>query len=87
MLCVQEGQEKTRFQLLSHFITRCLHVSRNSSDALDGVAIMNLIIAILENMRGRIDQDLASILGVITAELVWVNEKEKGYRNYRSMVL
>lgn len=48
---------------------------------------MNLIIALLENMRGRIDQDLASIIGVITSELVWVNGKEKGFRNYRSMVL
>lgn len=88
MLAVQEGQGgKTRLELLSHFITRCLAVSHNSSDGLDGVAIMNLLIAILENMQGRVDQNLAGIVSVITAELHWVNSKEKGYKNYRLMVL
>lgn len=87
MLAVQEGQAKTRLELLSHFITRCLAVSHNSSDGLDGVAIMNLLIAILENMQGRVDQDLGAIIGVITSELNWVNSKEKGYRNYKLMVL
>jgi hypothetical protein len=87
MLKIQEGQGKTRLELLSHFITRCLAVSHNSSDGLDGVAIMNLLIAILENMQGRVDHALAGIIGVITNELDWVNSKEKGYKNYRLMVL
>jgi len=48
---------------------------------------MNLLIAILENMQGRVDQDLGAIVGIVTSELNWVNSKEKGYRNYRLMVL
>ena len=48
---------------------------------------MNPLIAILENMQGRVDQNLAGIIGVITSELNWVNSKEKGYKNYRLMVL
>jgi hypothetical protein len=48
---------------------------------------MNLLIAILENMQGRVDHALAGIVGVITAELNWVNAKEKGYKGYRLMVL
>lgn len=48
---------------------------------------MNLLIAILENMQGRVDQDLGAIIGVITSELDWVNSKEKGYKKYRLMVL
>lgn len=88
MLAVQDDQGgKTRLELLSHFITRCLAVSHNSSDGLDGVAIMNLLIAILENMQGRVDQNLGGIIGVVTSELNWVNSKEKGYKNYRLMVL
>lgn len=87
MLKVQEGQGKTRLELLSHFIARCLKVSHNSSDGLDGVAIMNLLIAILENMQGRVDHALPGIIEVIVNELDWVNSKEKGYKNYRLMVL
>jgi hypothetical protein len=48
---------------------------------------MNLLIAILENMQGRVDHALPGIIGVVTNELNWVNSKEKGYKNYRLMVL
>jgi len=72
--------------LIYHFVSKCLAVNRNSSDGLDGVAIMNLLIAILENMQGKVDGDLPQIIGVITAEIAWLSER-KGHKNYRSMAL
>lgn len=51
--------------LIYHFVSRCLHVNRNSSDGVDGVSIINLIIAILENMQGKIDNDLKDIINIL----------------------
>ena len=44
------GQDKSYLQLTYHFIKRCLQVNRNGDHYLDGIAVMGLIIAILENM-------------------------------------
>jgi len=73
-------------QLIYHFVGRCLEVNRNSSDGLDGVHLMNLIVAILENMQGTIDGDLPQIINLVANEIAWLSGK-KGYKNYRSMTL
>lgn len=86
ILSVGEGQQKSHLHLTYHFITRCLHVNRNSSDGCDGVAVMGLIIAILENMQGKIDSDIPNLLQILIEELVHVNDK-KGKKNYKSMIL
>lgn len=86
ILCVGENQTKTNLQLTYHFINRCLQVNRNGSDGLDGVAVMGLIIAILENMQGKIDGDLPHIVGILSEELNYLNDK-KGKKNYKSMIL
>ena len=65
MLNVQEGQEKSNLALIYHFVSRCLAVNRNSSDGVDGVAIINLLIAVLENMQGKVDSDLKDIINIL----------------------
>ena len=55
--------------LIYHFVSRCLHVNRNSSDGVDGISIINLIIAILENMQGKIDNDLKDIINILIQEM------------------
>jgi len=69
MLSVGEGQEKTHLHLAYHFINRCLQVNRNSGDGQDGIAIMNFLISILENMQGKIDNDLSDIVGFVVGEI------------------
>ena len=50
MMRVGPDQEKNYLQLTYHFIKRCLEVNRNSKSMLDGVSIMSLLLAVLENM-------------------------------------
>ena len=88
IISVGEGQTKTHLQLTYHFINRCLTVNRSSSDGCDGVAVVGLIIAILENMQGKIDADLPHIIGILVAELQHENEQgKKSKKNYMSMIL
>jgi hypothetical protein len=70
MLAVGEGQDKNYLHLTYHFLKRCLEVNRNSGGAyIDGVSIMSLMVSIFENMQGRIDADIPTLLGFILAEL------------------
>jgi len=55
MLTIGEGQDQSYLAQLFLFIKRILEVNRNGKDMCDGITIMNLIIAILENMQGKID--------------------------------
>lgn len=55
MMAVGQDQDKTHLQLIYHFLVRCLAVNRNSSGFVDGVAIMGVIVAMLENMQGKLD--------------------------------
>mmetsp|Transcript_7597 Transcript_7597/g.12766 ORF Transcript_7597/g.12766 Transcript_7597/m.12766 type:complete len:328 (-) Transcript_7597:970-1953(-) len=57
MLRVGEDQEKSFLHLTYHFLTRCLKVNRNSSDMMDGIAVVGVIISLFEDMHGRLDQD------------------------------
>lgn len=52
MMCVGESQEKSHLQLIYHFIRRCLKVTRNGKDYLDGIAVVSVIVAMFENMLG-----------------------------------
>jgi len=58
MLAIGENQDKSYLALLFMFIKRILEVNRNGKDMIDGVTVMNLIIAVLENMQGKIDAAL-----------------------------
>ena len=52
----------------------------------DGVTILRVLIAILENLPGQIDSALPVIVGIIVAELKQAFESRTAH-NYKSMVL
>jgi len=55
---------------------------------IEGVTIMNLVIALLENMQGMIDQALPQIITIITEELNFLlSAKETYVKKYKSMLL
>lgn len=69
MLKLGEDQTKSHLHLTFHFIVRCLAVNRNGEGHLDGVTIMGFIVALLENLSGKLDQDLPQILTFLLDEL------------------
>jgi hypothetical protein len=87
MMRVGVDQEKSHLQLTYHFLIRCLTVNRNGSGFIDGVAIMGLIVAILENMQGKLDQDLPQILSLLTGELQFLSSIKTEAKNFKSMIL
>lgn len=69
-------------------MTRCLEVNRNSGGAYtDGVFIMSLIVAIFENMHGRIDADIPVLLGYLVSELEFLSTVEAKALKFKSMIL
>lgn len=88
MLGVGEGQEKNFLHLTYHFLKRCLEVNRNSGGAyVDGVSIMSLMVAIFENMQGRIDSDVPTLLGFLIAELEFLGTVDSKALKFKSMIL
>ena len=88
MLVIGEEQEKNYLQLTYHFLKRCLEVNRNSGGAyLDGVSIMGLIVAIFENMQGRIDADIPTLLNFLIAELEFLATVSAKALKFKSMIL
>ena len=50
---------------------------------------MNLIIAILENMQGMVDDKMPQIIGFLTNELSFLNQKgsDVNHKNFKVMIL
>lgn len=65
-----------------NFIERALAINRNSIHKVDGIVVMKVIIAMLENLQGRIDDALGYLMKVCIEEL-----QQKNPKNYRSMIL
>ena len=55
MLSIGEGQTETYFELTFKFIQRILVINQNSVHKQDGVTILRVAIALLENLPGQID--------------------------------
>ena len=55
--------------ILIYFVERCLKINQNSCDYIDGVAIVDILIAILENMNGMIDSEIPQIVEPILDNL------------------
>lgn len=87
MLKVPEGETKSHLQLTFHFIVRCLAVNRNGEGHLDGVTIMGFIVALLENMAGKLNQELPQILTFLLDELKFCQTKQHPPKQYTSMIL
>ena len=79
----------THLDLLMLFVKRILEINQNGSDMCDGVSCMNLIIAILENMQGMIDDKMPQIVGFLTNELSFLQQKgsDVNHKNFKTMIL
>lgn len=85
-LSVGEGQTQSFFELTVKFIQRILVNNAQGSHKQDGVTILRVVIAILENLPGQIDNALPVLVGILLAELKQSFENRTP-SNYKSMVL
>ena len=85
-MSVGEGQTETYFELAFKFVQRILVINANSTHKQDGVTIMRVLIAILENLPGQIDMALPNLVGMLLAELKVAFEGSTP-KNYKSMLL
>ena len=81
-LTVGEGQSQTYIALTFKFIECALKINRNSLHKLDGIVVMKVLIAMLENLKGRIDEALPYILKICVSEL-----QEKIPKSFTSMII
>lgn len=51
------------------FIEKVLEIVGKSKDKIDGIVIMKIMIAMLENLQGKIDEALPYILKITMQEL------------------
>lgn len=61
-LQVGEGQTQTYIAMTFKFIERALFINSTSEHMLDGIVVMKTMIAMLENLQGRIDEALPYIV-------------------------
>lgn len=85
-LTVGEGQTQTYLELTFKFVQRILVINSQANHKLDGIIAMKIIIAIFENLVGRIDDTMHHFVNVVLAELKNGLDK-KAPKNYISMIL
>lgn len=61
-LSVGQGQTQTYIALTFKFVERALRINATSEHMLDGIVVMKVLIAMLENLQGRIDEALPYVL-------------------------
>jgi hypothetical protein len=66
---VGEGQTQTYIALTFAFVEKILKINTESPDMLDGVVVMKILIAMVENLRGRIDEAIPYIIKICMNEL------------------
>lgn len=82
-LQVGEGQTETYIGLTFKFVEKALAINRDSGDKVDGIVIMKILIAMLENLQGKIDEAIPYIIKICMSEL----GEKKVPKNYRSMII
>lgn len=85
-LSIGQGQTQTYIAQTFNCIERALYVNGNSVHKLDGIVIMKIIIAMLENLQNRIDEAMPYILRICVNELNSRGTGEKIPKNYLSMI-
>ena len=61
-------------------------MNRNGEHYLDGIAVMGLVIAILENMQGKIDGEFPHLMKFVLDELDFCRG-ETSTKKYKIMLL
>ncbi len=80
------GQPQSYIQMAFNFIKRVLDINRNSKHLQDGVVAMKVIITMLENLFGKIDEALPLIIQMVV-QCLQECANEKTPPNYLSMLL
>ena len=86
LMSVGEEQTETYFALVVKFMQRILVVNSGSRHKQDGVTVLRVMIALLENLPGQIDAQLPFLVGMLLAELKVAFESSCP-SNYRAMLL
>ena len=75
--------------LLFRFIKRILEVNQNGKNMVDGLAIMNLLVCLVENNLGQIDAELPTILDFVIQELSFceIHKDTINHKKYKAMIL
>ena len=86
-LLVGEGQTETFFELAVKFVQRVLVINSHGTHKQDGVTILRVVIAILENLPREIDHALPHMVGMLLAELKMAFENGSCPKNFKAMLL
>ena len=65
MLKVGQGQSESNLALVFHFVQKCIKISRSNNEYQDRISIISVLIALLENMHGSIDNEIPYLLRII----------------------
>lgn len=88
MVEVGEGQKESYLALLYQSLQRCLEVNRkNEYDLMDGISIVSVILALFENMQGKLDEDLPLLLGFLINEIRSLETLKRPSKRFQSMLL
>ena len=86
-MLVGEGQTETFFELAVKFVQRVLVINSHGTHKQDGVTILRVVIAILENLPRQIDHALPHMVGMLLAELKMAFENGPCPKNFKAMLL
>ena len=65
-----EKEEATRVQSILNFAKRCFEINRHAQSHAQGAPVVRVLLALLENMRKLIDNDMPQIITLILQELL-----------------
>jgi hypothetical protein len=68
-LSVGENQSQTYIALTFNFVEKVLKINVESPDKLDGIVAMKILIAMIENLRGKIDEAIPYIIKICIEQL------------------
>jgi len=75
-------QEQAYHTYVLKLVHRVLQINRNSKHKLDGVAVLKIIIAMIENLPGRIDALIPSLFNLTLEEFNLLSNEKKPNQAY-----
>lgn len=68
-LSVGEGNQQTFIALTFNFLRKTLEINARQDHGLDALVVFKVLIAMLENLQGRINEAIQFIVGICMQEL------------------
>lgn len=90
MMKVAKGRYKSHLIIYLDFVAGLLKRNRDQDELADGISILGLLIALLDNMPGKIDNHIPSLLTMLITEFNYLKrnpevQKEDG-KFYKQML-